>query len=410
MRTRDGSTRVVRAFSIMVALLFSLIVPGGVTGAMAQSASRQLGPLSKRLSRVNVEKLTVIAKMTNDQREQAMVLYDGYSAGHKELLQEADDAAKVLAEEYQDGRDWQDFAKKQRENIVKLFDGIRQKRADFLTDFQTILTPEQTAHWEDCERFLRRSDTARIGFMAGSMVDVVAIAEQSQVAREGEAANVLDQYEAAFDPIAKEWLAKLDMFFKEIKAFDPTKEPDEKKVFGLLQEIMELSLKVRNTNRSYARQLKDVLADDQKAKFEKAFLVKSYPLVYDKRYVAKLFDKAHALNVLSAQQTTDLGALRESYERDVALVNAEWAKQIDDRQEKIATDPQQFRRSWDEGDALNAARKAREEIDKKTAERIKSILDDSLFEDATKGLKRDDGIHDEDILPDFDELEKEEEE
>ncbi len=398
----------IRRVGLVLALMLVL-----VPSTFGQSASRQLGPLSKRLSRVCVEKLCTITTMTDDQREQAMVLYEGYSSAHKQLLQDADDTSKVLLEDYRDGgpdKDWQEFAKKQRDILTKLFDAVRKARADFLTDVQTLLTREQQARWDLCERYMRREDTTRIGFMAGSMVDLVAIAEQTRVPREGDAANVLDQYEVAFDSVAKEWLVKLDGFFKEIKAADPTKEPDEKKMFGVLKEIMELSLKIRNVNRSYAKQLKDVLVDEHKTAFDKSYLAKAYPLVYDKRYVAKLFDKASALEVLSAQQVTELASLRESYERDVALVNAEWAKNIDERQEHLATDPQQFERSWDDGDAIQASRQARKELDTKTTERIRSLLDESLFADATKDLKRDEDIHNQDVLPDFDELEKSEEE
>lgn len=376
--------------------------------SFAQSASRQLGPLSKRLSRITIEKLAAITNMTDDQREQVMVLYDGYASGHKQLLLDGDDAAKVLSEEFQESHDWQKFATKQRDNLFKLFEDVRKKRADFLADFQSLLTAQQSKHWDDCERYMRRDDTARIGFMAGSMVDVVALCEQSRIPREGDVAAVLDQYEVAFDPISKQWLTKLDEFFKKVKAFDPTEEPDESAMFTMLKEIMELSLKVRNTNRSYAKQLKDVLPDEQRGAFDAAYLSKSYPLVYEKRYVAQLFDKASSLNVLSAQQTTELASLRESYERDLSLVNAEWAKQIDERQEKLSTDPEQFRRSWDDGETLIAARKARKDLDDRTAGRIESLLDESLFQDASKDLKRDADIHNQDILPDFDELTKEE--
>ncbi len=402
------SMRSFQSALLSISLMMALILTGHA--AMAQSVSRQLGPLSKRMSRATVEKLTNITKMTDDQREQTLVLYDGYASGHKQLLQEADDAYKVVAEEFRESREWESFAKKQRDIVIKLFDDVRAKRATLLADMQSLLTPEQAAHWERCERFLRRDDTSRIGFMAGSMVDVAAVAEQAKVQREGPAADVLDQYETAFDPVAKQWLAKLDEFFKEIKAFDPTERPDEKKIFGMLQEIMELSVKIRNVNRSYAKQLQDILPEETRAAFEQRFQERSFPVVHQKGFVRNFFDNALAAEGLSSQQKDELTALRDSYTRDAALVNAEWTKEIDRRQELATTNPRLLEDAGAEDEALDAARKARKDLDKRTTERIENILDATQLEAATKDLKRDKDIGRDDIMPDFDDLMDEEEE
>src|SRR5262249_28104541 len=135
---------------------------------------------------------------------------------------------------------------------------VRQKMEDqFFSDFKAILTPEQTKQWPALERDRRRDKTMGRGLMSGERMDVIKLVEQSKFS---------DDVKAQLKPVLEQSSTDLD---RDLVARNKVYEESMTKMTqmggnpadnaGEYQKMLErgrdASVKVRDINRRYARQI-----------------------------------------------------------------------------------------------------------------------------------------------------------
>jgi hypothetical protein len=130
---------------------------------------------------------------------------------------------------------------------------------------------------------------------------------------------------------------------------------------------------IRDLNRRFARQISEMLADEDRAKFEEEFRKRSYPQVYKESVIDKRLKAARNLEELTESQKDQLATLEHSYERDAEAINARWRSSLDRVQDLIVASGS---KSWNsaESQAVRDVVQERVQLDKKYLDRIDGVL------------------------------------
>ncbi|GMV27494.1 MAG: hypothetical protein AMXMBFR58_35250 [Phycisphaerae bacterium] len=341
---------------------------GGMRGPMGDMFS---APVTTR----EIEVFTQVAGLTTDQKEAAATILEGYQEQFRAKATKVQREMEKVRDKFQESRDpavWQEMR-----GTMQDFRAERKAiEEQFFADFKAILTPEQVERWPAIERAHRRSRTVSRGMMSGERVDLVTIIESSKFPVEVQASviPVLGEYEEALD---RELIARNKAYDDVADAFSQGGGPEGFARAGdLMTKGREASIRVREVNRKYARQLADMLPDDYKATFDEAVKRASYPEVYRTTLTSQQIAAAEKFEDLDQAQKDSLESLKQSYSRSLAAVNERLAAAITEREE--AFDPRQmgnrFGRGRDENDAASVLRRERRELDESTAESLKKLL------------------------------------
>lgn len=341
---------------------------GGMRGPMGDMFS---APVTTR----EIEVFTQVAGLTTDQKEAAATILEAYQEQFRAKATKVQREMEKVRDKFQESRDpavWQEMR-----GTMQDFRAERKAiEEQFFADFKAILTPEQVERWPAIERAHRRSRTVSRGMMSGERVDLVTIIESSKFPVEVQASviPVLGEYEEALD---RELIARNKAYDDVADAFSQGGGPEGFARAGdLMTKGREASIRVREVNRKYARQLADMLPDDYKATFDEAVKRASYPEVYRTTLTSQQIAAAEKFEDLDQAQKDSLESLKQSYSRSLAAVNERLAAAITEREE--AFDPRQmgnrFGRGRDENDAASVLRRERRELDESTAESLKKLL------------------------------------
>ncbi len=106
----------------------------------------------------------------------------------------------------------------------------------------------------------------------------------------------------------------------------------------MLKQSREASVKVREVNRRYARQVQDLLPDDKKAAFDHAFKQASFPNVYRQSQSDRQIVAAQGFADLTEEQKTAIAALKESHARDEAAAQERLAAAMEENEMKMTAE------------------------------------------------------------------------
>ncbi len=364
--------------SAAVTLVPVRAAPAQVGMGMNMGMSGEMQPITKR----GLNGYSKILKLDDSQKEIAQTLLEANQEAVRNLMKEFQGEMTKSQEKMRDG-DMQGFQKDIKEASKRMQEKSEGLEKSFFSDLKAILTEEQAGRWDRLERYRRREKDLRFGFMSGSGLDLVAIADQLKIPTEdGATGATLREYENAMD-------AKLRAFEDEGKKMQESALGDDGSMFDMnkIQEMMkklgEHGKGIRDLNRQYARLLLGELEEPTRSRFDEAFKRKSFPRVYKQAYVQKLLDAAAGFADLDGAQKDTLGAIRDSYGREAAGLNERWARTIEDQEEKLGGTIMVMMQSQmamfgqgekDKEDPVGDARKARRDLDSKTEERLKGML------------------------------------
>jgi len=104
--------------------------------------------------------------------------------------------------------------------------------------------------------------------------------------------------------------------------------------FEKMQEVIErgreASVRVRDVNRKYARQVAGMLPEDLKAKFDDAFKRESFPDVYRESLTQRSVDAALGFADITEDQKNSITTIKSNLERDLKSLNDELAAAIEE--------------------------------------------------------------------------------
>ncbi|MBL8964102.1 MAG: hypothetical protein KF787_09970 [Phycisphaeraceae bacterium] len=346
---------------------------GGMRGMMGDLFS---SPVTNR----EIDLFTQVAGLTTDQKEAAKTILEGYQENFRSRSNRVQRDMDRVREKFQETRDpgvWLEL----RTTMQDFRAQRTQMEEQFFSDFKSLLTPQQVERWPAIERAHRRSRTLGRGMISGERADLIQIMESSAFPVDVQATvlPVLGDYEEALD---RALIARNKAYDEVADAFQQGGMGDG---FARAQELFakgrEASIRVRELNRRYARQILDMLPETSKEAFDSAFKRASYPDVYRPTSAGRQISAAEQFTDLDDTQKESLSAVKTTYARSLAAINEKMAAAITRREEEF--DPRQMMqrmgrggRGGGQGDNDQTAELRREKraLDETTAANLRKIL------------------------------------
>jgi len=145
----------------------------------------------------------------------------------------------------------------------------------------------------------------------------------------------------------------------------------------MLEEGRAASVKVRDINRKYARQMEEALSEPKKTELANWFKQQSFPRVYREPQAAKEIKAALEFKDLDPAQKDSVVALRESFSRDLDNTNEKLAAAIE-RQEMEFNVQRMMNRfgggGGDQDDPTADLRRQRRDLEKAASDSLRKIL------------------------------------
>jgi Spy/CpxP family protein refolding chaperone len=346
-----------------------MMMGGGMGGGM-------MGGFDPPVTSAQLNKYATQLKFTDDQKEAAKALFDGYFAAFQSKADAARKKMDDVREQFRETRDpsvWTSVG----ESMQEFRKQRTQAEKAFMADLKSLLTPEQESTWPKIERERRRDTTMRMGFMSGERMDVVAMVDRMKLSPEQMAivTPILDAYEQELDPA----LAKRNDLMENAmgqgmqmfrRMMDNGGAPDDE-MTKMFEEGRKNAMRVRDINRRYASQVEAALPADVASKFRDEVNRESYPAVYRQRYANTALAAAEAFADLTDAQRQSIQSLREGYQRDLAQLQDKGKKAQDEQEANFSL---QNMMAFRGNDAMRELRTQGEALDTRTLDTLKNIL------------------------------------
>lgn len=348
-------------------------------GGMTRMMSAQMSNSGMAISRRSFDEYAKLLALTDEQKETAMTLWEGYKEAHKTATDEMQAKMEGLQEKARDTGDWSVFQKDLPEMQKDYAEKVEKSEKSLVEDIKATLTPEQLEKWPAIERHRRRDTSLRFGFYSGTALDLIRIVQRQGInANSDESKEVLQQYEMELD----NKLAGMAKWGEDMREDAFKKAGDMNAQMDILKKAGEYSKEVRDVNRRYMTRLAATLDEESKVKFEEEFNKRAYPRIYKDSHTLEMIKAAEGFSDLDDTQKEAVKTIAEQYKREASAVNASWAKSQDDAEEKAGGSMSLMMAQWMGGsddvkkaqEELKKKREERKEIDDKYSKRLKDAL------------------------------------
>lgn len=273
--------------------------------------------------------------MDDAQKTAVMDLYDAYKADFESSVKAAQQKLQDLREEARDDPTrWTDL----RDEMQKLRDQRNKAEAKFFDDVKATLSPAQTEKWPGIERIRRRESSIGRGMMSGERLDLVQMVDDLKLPAEQRNAlnGTLEQYAVDLDrelAVRNEAYDKAQASFREMMTGG---DPDA--IQKVMDQGRQASMKVRDVNKRYARQLEGQISDESaRAKFQDAVKRASFPSIYRPTMAMRTIDAAEKLSDLTAEQKQSIKDIKDRLSRETGAINQKLETALVTREETITT-------------------------------------------------------------------------
>lgn len=326
------------------------------------------------------------------QKEAATALLEGMQAEHQAIGKKMNEKLEEVRSEFQESRDPSVFTQKLPGAMRELGMARGKLEQSFVADIKSLLTPEQEAKWPVVERTIRRERTIGQSRLAGEGVDIVRLVDDLKLPADVEAKvrPMLEQYEADVDRP----LVERNDLQKKARDLGPSADPAA--IEKIREQAREARLRIKEINERYARQIQPELSGELGDKFRAEFQKRAFPEIYGESHTLDSVRAALGFDDLTPEQKATLASIRESYEREAARLNEQWAGKLEDWQKTpegymSSAMPGGMRTMGNDAaqsDPTTEPRQARLELDKKAMEQIKGVLSEAQRERLPKRADR----------------------
>lgn len=360
---------------------------GGMFGGMFGGGQMQV--FEPSVSSRDLDSFAKLFGLDATQKEAVSTLFDGYQQQFLAAAKKAREEIEALRDEARESGDRSLF-----QEIGEKSTAFQKSRQDmetsFLNDFKVVLSDDQATKWPKFERTRRRDTTIGRGLMSGERVNLFAIVDDLKLdaAQRATVDPLLEQYEVDLD---RELIERNKMYEemqgKMRELFTNPEGADE-----IIKKGRDISVKVRDVNRRYARQLETQLPEDKKSAFDTAFRRESFPQVYRESYYNRVVDAAGNLEGLEESQKSTLASIRDSYYRDLQTVQRDMEKAQEEQEMNFSMSAMMGGRRgggnegggrrgmFGESEAMTTLREKRRELERGTEEKIKAMLNAQQLE------------------------------
>jgi Spy/CpxP family protein refolding chaperone len=346
-------------------------------------------PISTR----DLQKYAEMLSLTPEQRETLEILLEASQQEFSEKAGEARRKLEALREEAREARDpsvWRDMG-------VQM-DAFRKARATmeagFFNDMKALLTPAQAEKFPRIERQRRREQTIGLGLMSGERADLVRITADLQLSDDQleQIRPILDQYEADLDRELQNRNAVYEESQGRIREMFERGGTDDMQ--RALERGREASMRVRDVNRRYARQIESVLPDGARERFVEQVRRESFPMIYRPSHALRVIEAAAAFADLDDNQRAAISSIRDSFVRESAALNRQLEQATIKNEETLTVQDMMSRgfRAAGGNDDMEALRDKRRELESSTVEKVRAVLSPEQIERLPRRDERQGGM------------------
>lgn len=352
---------------------------GGFGGGFNFGGMRGMGGgRGEQLRKQDIERAADMLQLTDEQRNAAMTLADGYDKQLRDMREEQQAAREDAREAMRDGNGppnmdaMREAQQKQREKQSAM-------ETQLLSDMKALLTPAQSDKWTNVESTIRRGQKLRTGMMAGERLNVGDVVNDMNLPADQlkDAEGILEQYNTEID---RELAAREILTDKPMPDFRAMRESgDFSEMQKLMSERREAATKVRDVNKRFARQVQEALPESARATFGEKVQAATYPEVFRKTSGAEAIAKAIAMPDVTPEQMEKIAAVEDNYKSKMGGWSTKAVKAWDELETQFK--PENFAGGGGGGDAMRAAgeelntlRRDRRDLDRATLKQLKEIL------------------------------------
>ncbi|MBK9189727.1 MAG: Spy/CpxP family protein refolding chaperone [Phycisphaerales bacterium] len=359
--------------------------PGGGMGFGGGMREMMSAPV---ISARDLERVSGRLGLAPEQLDVVKTLHEGFAAQARQITEAMQTQMEKARDEFRESRDPEVF-QSLRPAMEKARADRKKAEQEFMSDVQAVLTPEQQAKWPSFERGVRRETTLRQGLMSGERVDLFRLVERLELAPEAMEAlrPALDGYEADLD---RELVTRAKVYEESMEKMSRMRDMgDMEAMQDVIEKGREASVRVRDVNRRYARQVADLLPSEKRSAFEADVKRESFPDVYRESQATRSFNAAMGFADLSAEQREQLLAMRESYTRTLDTLNTKLAAAIEENEMTFNISQMMQRRG--EESPMGQLRTERRDLDRATIEKLRGILTEAQVEKLPQPEQRGEG-------------------
>lgn len=321
-RRSDGRIR-----RLVVGTILAVSIGAVAPAAAAQFGGGGFGGQGSTISSRDLRQYGDILELDDEQREVVQILFEDFMQETQDITAKVRTQMEAAREDMRSGggdftvfRSITEDSNKKREDLQK----------QFLGDVRVMLSEDQVEHWPRLERAIRRNQSMRRGFMSGERVDLTKVVEQVELDESSLAqVNVaLGQYEVDLD---RAIVARDEAQTRAIgQAGEVFRSGDRGAIEDLFDKQRKLSVRVRDVNRRYAREIEGRLTEDEKARFSDAFKRASFPQVFRTGQGQRVLDLVLAYEDLGDEQRETIEEIGESFGHDSSKLNDQHIAAIED--------------------------------------------------------------------------------
>ncbi|GJQ30901.1 MAG: hypothetical protein HBSAPP03_27850 [Phycisphaerae bacterium] len=347
--------------------------PGGMFGGgMGGMRDAWMGPA---LSGRQLDRYSAILGLTDDQKEAAAALVEGYQSA---IRQQGEKMRETMEEIRSSGADFRD--PEVRDEMRKATETMRTERKKLddgmFADVKSLLTPAQAEKWPAFERAVRRESGVRRGVMSGERVNLFDVVDALRLgpSERQPVDAVLSEYDVELDRA----LTARNTAYEEAMTgmMDARGAGNMEAMQKLLEKGREAGIKVKDVNKKFARQVAETLPEERRAEFELAVKRASFPDVYRETPVERGIAAALNFDDLTESQRESIRAIRERVSRGLGAVNDRLAR-AQEEQENTATIGaimQRFGGRGEEPTEIATARTEKRELNESGMEGLRKVL------------------------------------
>lgn len=376
----------------VAALVVGLVsLAGAATVAMAQPGGGGFRQgLAPAVSSRSLDKYAKMLDMTDDQKEAARTLFEGYqdqTTREREKLQAKMDDVRQKFRDTRDPSVWQSMG----DTMTKFREESKRADAAFFDDVKSVLTPAQIEKWPEVERANRREVVMRRGFISGERVNLFDVVDQLKFSPETmtQVAPILKDYDEQLDRalIAREAITEEGFTkFQQLRA-----SGDMKAMQDFMDKGREAANRVKEMNKKFARAIADVISEDQQAAFNSEVRKRTYPDVYRDTAADREIAAAVGFADLSPEQREKLQSLKDGYARSLAPLQQRMTDAQEETEQKITAAEMMNRFRGGQDGPMEGLRRERRELVSRTQEGLKKILTPAQAERLPVGEQGGDG-------------------
>lgn len=333
------------------------------------------------IRRVDVLEFARLLDLSEEQRDAALMLFEGYAQEVARLQQET----RAKMEEWQkamqvddptqfDASAFQEAMKKQTEIMFASTKKQMNLEQAFLRDLALLLDQAQGERMDGVHRMRRRQMYLREAPVSWASLDLIATLHDGGIdaGLTPSLDEELREYELAMD----RELVKMSRFIREVMesgaeiVSDPLSEDTQK----LMGSYFEHAKEIRRINKEHARRIAAMLEPQARARFEDLVRQRAFPQIFRETPTQRALAVAPGLADLTAEQRTRIAQLRQQYEQERASIDERWMRAQDEYDDSFSFEDLMMGGGMAPGSPVFDEMNDRRRLDRDFRERLEAIL------------------------------------